>query len=757
MSVATASGAPAAETPEDFGGPPTGLARRWVAEIEAFERERAQWVERVEKISARYRGEAGKRKSQRQFALLWSNIEVLKPTIYARDPEPRVFRRFRDRDPVGKVAGQLMERVLSCQIERSGSYGEAARAAVLDYLISGQGAAWVYYEPTFGPDATAVDERARLAHVHWRDFGFTAGARIWDEVTAVWRCAYMTREQLRARFGEAGENVPLDRKPAEAQDDRRGDAEVIGKATIYEIWDSVERQTIWLHKGVAEPLDARPYPLRLRCKFPCPRPMFGTLTTGSTVPVPDFTYYQDQALELDDLTARIAALAKALKLIGFVAGDSAADIQKGLTSAQEVAFVPVEAWVAGKRERPMDNAIAWLPVREVAETMARLLEVREQVKRDAYEITGLSDILRGQTEAQETATAQQIKAQWGGIRVREKQAEVARFCRDAIEIMADVVCGHFDPERIASEANAEAMPANDQPHVVPALELLKGPNALRAYRIDVETDSTIAPDEAGEREAATELLTGISSYLGAMMPILQGVQAGAPQALPAMAEMVGGLLVQAVRRFRGGEDAEDLVERAMQSLAQPAAPAGPAGPPPEQIAAEADMAKAQMQAQTQLQLEAQKAAAAREIEAMKLAAQREIEAMKLAAEDRRHEQKLAIEGQKLAADVTVRQMESEATREMERERMAADAQTREREAVLSKPDPDPRIDGLAQAVGTIADQVGAVAQRLEAVAEEMAAPVEIVRGADGRATEMRRGSRVLRVRRGSDGRAEGLN
>ncbi|HEV7457330.1 MAG TPA: hypothetical protein VGN96_11205 [Roseococcus sp.] len=558
--------APVAETPEQFGPPPVGIARRWVAEIEAFDRERRAYCERGEKIIQRYRNEHAR--DERRFALLWANVEVLKPTVYARDPLPRVFRRFRDRDPVGRVAGRLLERVLTCQIEKQGDYGLAMRAAVQDFLLLGQGVAWVFYEP--GDYMAETSDRAVLQHVHWRDFGFTAGARTWQEVTAVWRVSYLTRTELVQRFGEAGETVPLDRKPAESSS-RQTDDEVIGKATVYEVWDSATREVIWLHRAVPEPLDVRPYPLRLHGKFPCPRPMFGTLTTGSTVPVPDFIYYQDQALELDDLTARIASLSRAMRMIGFVSGEAQADIQKGLDSTQDVALVPVEAWALGQG-RPMDNAIAWLPVTDVANTLARLVQLREQVKADAYEVTGLSDILRGQTAASETATAQQIKAQWGAVRVRERQQEVARYCRDVIEIMSDVVCGHFGVEAIMAEANAEALPENDMPYLLPALQLLKGPDALRTYRVDVETDSTIAPDELGERQAATELLSGISSFLGAAMPMLGGVAQQAPHALQPMTEMVSGLLTMAIRRFRGGEEAEELVEKAMQALGQPATP-----------------------------------------------------------------------------------------------------------------------------------------------------------------------------------------
>jgi len=733
---------PAAETEADFGAPPRGLASRWRAEIEAFERERRSYAERADKITKRYRNEHGR--EERRFALLWANIEVLTPTVYARDPQPRVFRRFRDRDPVGRVAARLLERSLSCQIEKGGDFGLAARAAVQDYLLVGQGVGWVFYEPS------EAGERAVLQQVHWRDFGFTAGARTWAEVSAVWRAAYMTRDALIERFGDVAKAVPLDRAPAETSSGtNEAKADVIGKATVYEVWDATRREVVWLHRSVPEPLDVRPYPLRMRGRFPCPRPMFGTMTTGSTVPVPDFVYYQDQALELDDLTARIAALSKALKLVGFVPGETQADIQKGLDSAQEVALVPVSSWALGQG-RPMDDAIAWLPVREVAETLARLLELREAVKRDAYEVTGLSDILRGQTAASETATAQQIKAQWGSIRVRDRQQEVARWCRDAIEIMADVVCGHFEPETIFAEANAEALPESEAQYLGDALALLKGPDALRAYRVDVETDSTIAADEVAERQAATELLTGVSGFLSGTMPIVQGVAMQAPHAVGAMAEMVGGLLTMAVRRFRGGEEAEELVERAMQALSQPAPAQGvPQGPSPEEMAMQAEAQRAQMDAQAkaaEMQSRAQ-------IEAGKAEVQMRVKEMEIAAEAQRHQAELAVRLQ-------IAEMQA-AQKAADSERAAAErAETRAPTVALSLGQETERAVGealapLAQAAAQVTQAVAVsseaaqattqaaaqMAQATQAIAEAarlMAAPVEIVRGPDGRAAGTRR-------------------
>src|SRR4051812_9817226 len=168
-----------AETEEEFGPPPQGTASRWKAEIEHFDHERERWRDRVERIEARYRDERNREDDERRFALLWANLEVLQPTLYARDPKPEVARRFQDRDPVGRVMATIVERNLAIAIERGGgAFGRTMRAAVKDFLLGGQGVAWVRYEVEFGDDVdpssgqpTVDDEAVTPDYVHWRDFG----------------------------------------------------------------------------------------------------------------------------------------------------------------------------------------------------------------------------------------------------------------------------------------------------------------------------------------------------------------------------------------------------------------------------------------------------------------------------------------------------------------------------------------------------------------------------------------------------------
>ena len=421
--------------------------------------------------------------------------------------------------------------------------------------------------------------------------------------------------------------MPLDCK---RQGDSDGEEGVFGKATIYEIWCSTDRKARWMHKGMDALLDERDYPLKITGRFPCPAPLFGTTTNGKLVPVPDYVQYQDQARELDDLTARIAALTKALRLVGMSPGDVAPDLQKALDADGEGKIVPVPSWSAFGGAK-LTDAIVWLPITEVVQVLASLHDLRAKVKADAYEITGLSDILRGSTDANETATAQRLKAQWGGVRVRTRQGQVARFAAEALGLMAEVMVGHFDAERLATTAGAQFMSMQDQQLVMPALELLMGDQALLHYRVDVETDSTIETDQDADKQAWSDMLTAVAAFMGAMMPVVEATAKQAPAAAGAMASMVGEMLTGAVRRFNAGPMVEAAIEQAFEALGQAAAqppPAIGAQPPPPDPVAQAKLQVDGMQVQaerertqadvTLAQMDGQHRAADRQLEAAKL-------------------------------------------------------------------------------------------------------------------------------------------
>ena len=141
-----------------------GDAGPWKAALEKAEKAEESWRARAEKIVKLYRNqESISSTTHRRFAMLWANTEVLRPSVYDRSPQPVVTRRFKDRDPVGREASEMLERVLSTENDLDDD--DAVYREVRDeFLLVGRGIARVRYEPQFGQDEygneTVVAEKA---------------------------------------------------------------------------------------------------------------------------------------------------------------------------------------------------------------------------------------------------------------------------------------------------------------------------------------------------------------------------------------------------------------------------------------------------------------------------------------------------------------------------------------------------------------------------------------------------------------------
>jgi hypothetical protein len=463
----------------------TPLVQFWKGEIDLYERTSNKWLLRGRKILKRYKDVRSPREEQAtRFNLLWSNVQTRLPALYARDPKPEVERRFKDRDPVGRVTAEIIERSLEYTIQHTNPFGRVMRQAILDYELPGRGTVWVRYVPHFhkvtlgggaeGAGAGVAEEdrdesaghanpglekeegeeisndaedegeeqlkyeETLVDYVYWEDFGHT-WARVWEEVRAVWRKVYLTRPELDDRFKLTKselESIPLDWSPKGLND---GKVDIKQKkAVVYEIWDKQKREVVWLVKNYAKPLDQKDDPLKLEHFFPTPPPLFANLAQDELIPTPNFVYYQDQAQEIDEISTRIAAIGKALKVAG-IYDSSAPGLDRLLSEGIENQLIPVDGWMALKEKGGLEGVMQLIPLKEIAEALASLREQRQMMIDDVYQITGLSDIIRGLSEPEETATAQQIKGQFSVLRISAAQTEIQRFCRDTMRICAEII------------------------------------------------------------------------------------------------------------------------------------------------------------------------------------------------------------------------------------------------------------------------------------------------------------------------------
>jgi hypothetical protein len=119
--------------------------------------------------------------------------------------------------------------------------------------------------------------------------------------------------------------------------------------------------------------------------------------------------------------------------------------------------VPVSS-MAALGVASLKDAIIWMPIAEVAQTVQVCLEQRRVLIDDVYQISGLSDIMRGATDPDETLGAQQLKSQYGSMRVRERQAEMVRVARDLIRMKAEVFAETVPMDALMKMAMVDDLP-----------------------------------------------------------------------------------------------------------------------------------------------------------------------------------------------------------------------------------------------------------------------------------------------------------
>jgi hypothetical protein len=640
----------------------------WYNTIAGYERAYKEWESRTDRIIKRYRDDSRTRNNPNaRFNILWSNVQTITPAIFARLPRPDVSRRFRDNDPVARVASMMLERALDYEITHYGDYKSAMSQSVLDRLLGGRGTSWVRYEPHIAGEAGGMAEGmpedglqvtedtdeaeteggiyredqerieyecAPVDYVYWRDFGHTI-ARTWEEVTAVWRKVYMERPALVERFGEElGNKIPLDTKPETSKTFNEKMGEGASEAVIYEIWDKTSGEVLWISKSLGKILDTRPDPLKLENFWPCPKPLYATLTTDKLEPIPDFVLYQDQAKQLDTLADRIDGFINALKVRG-VYDASEPSLARLFSEGENNTLIPVKNYAAFSEKGGMMGAINLVDIAPIASALQMSYQAMDQVKGQIYEIMGIADIQRGQTDPNETLGAQIIKSNNAAGRLKTMQHAVVDFATELLSIKAQIICNHFTDDTIVKISGAMQLSPQDQALIPQALALLRNESA-KNFRVEVTSDSMIFQDEQQEKADRLEFLSAMSGFLSQAVP--------AAQATPELTPMLVEMLKFGVTAFKAGKGLEGMIDETADKFREQAkmAEGQPKPPSPEQQKMEMQM---QIE-QAKMQAEAQKMQMQQQIEQAKIQGQIELEKAKQEYQAQENQLKFQLEDQR---------------------------------------------------------------------------------------------------------------
>jgi hypothetical protein len=565
-------------------------AKWWLDTLEADRKRESDWRKRARRVVQRYRDERSEGAKGAKMNVLWSNTDVLLAALYQETPKPDIRRRWKEGDAVGRIASQSLERAISFQLDHY-NFDAIAEAGLLDYLLSGRGQIRVFYEPVIVADGEyeeIADAKFRCEQVPWDLFGMSAG-RDWSEVSHIFFIHYFDKDQAREAFGgqhanaipytfsehrETGEDAYMRRRSEQREENEDH------RARVYEVWDKRNRVRLYVAEGYDKILKHDDDPYNLEDFYPVPEPLYSVKTSDSMIPVPEMTLYQDQLEELDIITGRIFVLLQALKRRGVY--DSSMKELARLADADDNEFLPVDNYASMMEKGGLASLMVEAPLEGIVRTLQQLYQSREATLATIFELTGISDIMRGTSADRETATTSRMKGGFGSLRLVNRKRRVIRFFRDLVRIKAELMAEHIEPETLQMMTQVP-MQANGEDVTAQVMGVIRN-DRTRAYRVDIETESSIAVDDHQEKTDRLEALTAVGQFMAQVQPM---VEAGV---MPF--EVAKSLVLFGLRGFKQGREFEEMIEQL-----QPAPPKQEGEDPAAALAA-AEREKAQLEAQS---------------------------------------------------------------------------------------------------------------------------------------------------------------
>ncbi|MFK7943363.1 MAG: hypothetical protein AB8B85_10700 [Paracoccaceae bacterium] len=645
--TATESGIESRE--ETFGVTPSGDARYWISEIEIAEKAHKPWRDKSNEIINRYRGK--KKGQDSKMNILFANVQTLQSTMFQKVPDPVVERRFRQKSPIARTIAIVMERAVRYSVDESRA-DEVFRSVRDDYLLTSRATCKVIYRADVSGDDTSDPEavpsidfqECRLSPVPWSDF-LVNPEGIWTQKRWV---AFRTRYNKRGlieRFGEETADKVIAKSTEKNRESSNSvESVMFREAVVWELWDKTDRKVVWVCPDCNEfLLDERDDPYGLKDFFPCPKPIQLIEVSSDSTPVVEYSLYEDQAAEVNRLTRRIYSLSDKIRAVGLFAG-SQGEALRNMFQQEDGTIIPIEDFFALQERGGLSGVLEWAPIMEMVQTLNQLYIARESAKGDLYEISGMSDIIRGQGKERETAAAQRIKGQFATLRIDERKRQFGQLIAESYGIMGEMIAEHFEPEFLAAISDYEmpitkeeaeagaaqkmrqmrqaaqvAQQQGQQPppmqQVEPELSWEEVTEALRSdfkrsYMVRIETEDTVEVDRQAEKQQRIEFVTAFVQLLQAMTAAVQG---GLPW--PIAKEII----MFTVRGFSKARTLEEVLEDF-----EPNQQAGQQEDGGEAMKMAVEQLKAQV-TQMQIAAEAQEAARDRTHESRENAADRSLE------------------------------------------------------------------------------------------------------------------------------------
>lgn len=545
-----------------------------------------------------------------------------------------------------------------------------------------------------GQKVEIESEEVYFKSVYYAGMLVDPSAKRWGDVTRVvfvWEYSY---REFKDRFGQEG---------CDALDIKSLIEHKEGKPiTVYEYHDKMMRQVRWFAEtsftffqpremvrapdmsGAVEleaPVDERGLDhsdiYSLSSFFPCPEPMIINQSSRNFWPTSEYFQVADIINDIHQIVDRMVLLTKAIR-VRFLFDESIPQLKSLISEVGEGGGIGIPNLEAALMNGNADltKLVAYLPVDQMITGLSQMYIAFQQRLDMFYQITGISDLIRGQTnpDSDKTYGERQMEGRFALNRIEPPQRKVQEFIKDSYQIMLEMALKNFSDKSIDDYVVPQTLDPEDRQRYTIALDLLKS-NKRRRFRIDFETDSTIAINQDYRKKNAIEIAEALTQAIESVATVAQTQPELAGTELKVLKHMIG--------EFADGKLFIDEIQDSIQQIIEKVSQPQPPQPNPDEIRAQVEMAK--------LQLEREKATAGIQLEQLKMQAQQAIEMAKIEKDTTLKNIEAQLTQYKVMGDQQIEQLkvqmqteESRAELEKEYQKISADILTAQQEMELKR-------------------------------------------------------------------------
>lgn len=420
-----------------------------------------------------------------------------------------------------------------------------------------------------------------------------------------WAVEYRySNRQFKERFGaEALADVMTSRYNQKSS----AAAEKIQDVVVYEYWDKYDKECYYFAKEgtkFIKPL-IMPDPefddsyqdlnglYNLDKFFPCPAPLIVNNSTDEFWPIPEYYQVLEIVEDIHTIFSRMVACTKAIRA-RLLFDNSITGLQEALNEATEGDAFGITnlSQALASSGGSLEGVVQYIPTDKLIESLNNLYIALESRLGALFKLTGTSDLLQGLTSSNtdKTLGERQMEEKWAINQVAELQKKMAEFVRDNYQLMVEMAIKNFKDESLDQYIMPQTLEKHHQQNYAAALEMLKQ-NSKR-FRIELETDSTIAINENYDKQVRMELVNTLTSAIEKVAAVSQQTPALMAIELHALKYLIQGMRQSKLFQGEITESIDNVIKQAEEAAKN--------APPPfnaEEVAAQQKAQELQLKQQ----------------------------------------------------------------------------------------------------------------------------------------------------------------